>query len=140
MSHRDQSSHTASSSHHQALKQALDWLLSPAMLSEIKFRNDCTWTPRSLIFTALLWVWSDETALTDRFVTARKIVVWMLGLTPKPAATYQAFLKMLKTWTVTRTRTLVTAFRQRLRADLENRFLVCGFPVFGVDDSRLELP
>ena len=140
MSHQDQSGHTASSSHHQDLKQALDWLLSPATLSGIKFRNDCTWTPRSLIVTALLWAWSDETALTDRFFTARKIVVWMWGLTQKPASTYQAFLKMLKTWTVTLTLTLVTAFRRRMREDLEQRSLVCGFPVFGVDGSRLELP
>ena len=87
MSHQDQNGHTASSSHHQALKQALDWLLAPAVLSNLTFRNDCTWTPRSLIFTALLWVWSDETALTDRFFTARKIVVWMLDLTQKPAST-----------------------------------------------------
>jgi hypothetical protein len=140
MSHQDHSGHTASSSHHQALKQALDWLLAPAVLSNLTFRNDCTWTPRSLIFTALLWAWSDETALTDRFFTARKIVVWMLCLTQKPASTYQAFLKMLKTWTVALALTLVTAFRRRLREDLEGRFLVCGFPVFGVDGSRLELP
>jgi hypothetical protein len=140
MSHQDQSGHTASSSHHQALKQALDWLLAPAVLSNLAFRNDCTWTPRSLIFTALLWAWSDETALTDRFFTARKIVVGMLGLTQKPASTYQAFLKMLKTWTAALALTLVTAFRQRLREDLEERFLVGGFPVFGVDGSRLELP
>src|SRR5512147_1912225 len=140
MSHQDQSSHTPCTPHHQALKRALDWLLLPAVLSNITFRNDCTWTPRSLIFTALLWVWSDETALTDRFFTARKIVVWMLGLTQKPATTYQAFLKLLKTWTVALALALVTAFRQRMRADLEKRFLVGGFPVFGVDGSRLELP
>ncbi|HEY0557857.1 MAG TPA: IS4 family transposase [Thermoanaerobaculia bacterium] len=140
MSHQDQGSHTPSVPHHQALKQALDWLLVPAVLSNITFRNDCTWTPRSLIVTALLWAWSDEKALTDRFFSARKIVVRMFHLTQRPAATYQAFLKMLKTWTVALALTLVTAFRRRLREDLEGRFLVCGFPVFGVDGSRLELP
>jgi hypothetical protein len=140
MPHQDQGSHTPSAPHHQALKQTLDWLLGSAVLSNITFRNDCTWTPRSLIVTALLWAWSDEKTLTDRFFTARKIVVWMLRLSQEPASTYQAFLKMLKTWTVTLALTLVTAFRQRMRADLEERFLVCGFPVFGVDGSRLELP
>jgi hypothetical protein len=88
----------------------------------------------------LLWAWSDETALTDRFVTARKIVVAMLHLTQKPASTYQAFLKMLKTWTVTLALVLVRAFRHHLRQDLQPRFLVGGFPVFGIDGSRLELP
>jgi hypothetical protein len=140
MPHQDQGSHTPSTPHHQALKQVLDWLFSPAVCPHIQFRQDCTWTPRSLIFTALLWAWSDEKTLTDRFFTARKIVITTLGLARKPAATYQAFLKMLTTWTAALTRVLVTAFRHRMGADLKPRFLVCGFAVFGVDGSRLELP
>ena len=35
---------------------------------------------------------------------------------------------------------LLDAFRHRMRTDLAERFKVCGFPVFGVDGSRLELP
>src|SRR5271157_2669971 len=57
-----------------------------------------------------------------------------------PATSYQAFLKMLRTWTVTLTIALVVAFRQRMQTDLADRFKVCGFQVFGVDGSRLELP
>jgi hypothetical protein len=118
----------------------LDWLVSPAALTAIEFRRDCTWTPRSLIFTAMLWAWSDEKTLTDRFATARKIVAAMALASQVPASTYQAFLKMLKTWTVALALALTLAFRRRMGEDLARRFLVCGYPVFGVDGSRLELP
>src|SRR5205085_107742 len=54
--------------------------------------------------------------------------------------TYQAFLKMLSTGTVTLSLVLLAAFRHRMRTDLADRFQVGGFAVFGVDGSRLELP
>jgi hypothetical protein len=140
MSHQDPNGHTAPTPHHQALKQALDWLLHWVSFSDITFRQDCTWTPQRLTITALLWAWSDETALTDRFAAARKIGLRMVRPGRVPAASYQAFLKLLRTWTVALTRTLVTAFRHRMREDLAERSLVQGYPVFGVDGSRLEVP
>jgi DDE family transposase len=140
MSHQDRDGHTASAPHHQALKQALDWLLSPARLSDVAFREECTWTPKALIFTAILWAWSGEKTLTERFSLARKVVIAMAILAGVPARSYQAFLKLLKTWTVALTVALVAAFRRRIQTDLAERFEVCGFPVFGVDGSRLELP
>jgi hypothetical protein len=140
MSHQDTVGHTGSAPHHQALNQVLDWLLDPAPLAKVMFRGECTWTPKGLIFTAILWAWSDEKTLTERFCLARKIVIAMAILPRRPAKSYQAFLKMLKTWTVALTIALVTAFRRRLQTDLATRFQVCGFAVFGVDGSRLELP
>jgi Transposase DDE domain len=140
MSHQDRDGHTASTPHHQALKQALDWLLHPARLSDVAFREDCTWTPKGLIFAAILWAWSDEKTLTERFFLARKVVMAMGILTRLPATSYQAFLKMLKVWTVTLSVVLHEAFRERMRTDLADRFQVCGYTVFGVDGSRLELP
>jgi hypothetical protein len=73
MSHQDTDGHTASPPHHQALKQALDWLLEPTRLSDVVFRQECTWTPKGLIVAAILWAWSDETTLTERFALARKV-------------------------------------------------------------------
>jgi hypothetical protein len=140
MSHQDTDRHTASAPHHQALKQTLDWLLKPAQLSKLAFRQECTWTPKGLIFAAMLWAWSDEKTLTERFFLARKVVLAMAILPHRPATTYQAFLKMLSTWTATLIITLVTAFRRRMRTDLADRFQVGGYDVFGVDGSRLELP
>jgi hypothetical protein len=140
MSHQDTDRHSGYVPQHQALKQALDWLLNEAPLSNVRFRKDCSWTPKALIFTAILWAWSDEKTLVDRFSVARAIVVAMKILSQPPAETYQALLKMLKTWTVELAAALATAFRRRMQTDLAVRFTVHGFPVFGVDGSRLELP
>jgi Transposase DDE domain len=140
MSHQDAVGHTDSAYHHQALKAALDWLLAAARPSDRAFRGDCSWTPKGLIFMAILWAWSDEKSLTRRFSHARKVVMAMGILTRIPAATYQAFLKMVTTWTVALSMILFDAFRQRMRSDLGPRIEVCGFAVFGVDGSRLELP
>jgi hypothetical protein len=140
MSHQDTDGLTSSTPHHQALKAALDWLLAAARLSDLAFRGDCSWTPRGLIFMAILWAWSDEKSLTRRFSHARKVVMAMGVLARIPAATYQAFLKMVATWTVALAMTLFDAFRRRMQSDLAARFEVCGLAVFGVDGSRLELP
>jgi hypothetical protein len=57
-----------------------------------------------------------------------------------PAATYQAFLKMLAAWTVVLSTAFSDALRRQMRSGLAARFEVRGFQVFGVDGSRLELP
>jgi hypothetical protein len=140
MSHQDRDGHTAITPQHQALQEALDWLVDSASFSQVDFREDCTWTARALAFVAILWAWSDEKALTDRFVLARKVIVAMGILTHLPASSYQAFVKLLRTWTVTLTMVLSQAFRQRMEHALADRYRVHGFVVFGVDGSRLELP
>jgi hypothetical protein len=140
MSHQDTVGHTGSAAHHQALKRTLDWLLASAKLSDLTFRGDCSWTPRGLIVMAILWAWSDEKTLTKRFSHARKVVIAMGILARIPAATYQAFLKILTTWTAVLAMTLFDALRRRMQSDLAARFEVGGFQVFGVDGSRLELP
>lgn len=140
MPHQDQTVHTEPPAHHQDLKAVLDWLLAGVDLSGAGFRDLCTWTPQGLTSAALLWAWSGETALTERFTWARKIAVVALGLGTLPATTYQAFLKMLRAWTVVLAAALGAALRRRMQADLAQRFLVGGYAVFGVDGSRLELP
>jgi Transposase DDE domain len=140
MPHQDPTVHTEPPAHHQDLKAVLDWLLAGADFSGARFRDLCTWTPRGLTCAALLWAWSGETALTERFTWARKIAVVALGLGALTATTYQAFLKLLRAWTVVLTAALVAVLRRRMQEDLAERFLVGGYAVFGVDGSRLELP
>ena len=140
MSHQDTDGLTVSTPHHQDLKRALDWIWGLAQLSALKFRTDCTWTPKAFCFVTILWAWSDENTLTDRFFLARNVVLAMLNLLRIPATSYQAFLKMLKTWSLTLSLALVDALRERMQTDLAERSETHGFQVFGVDGSRLELP
>jgi hypothetical protein len=140
MSHQDADRDTASALHHQDLNQALNQLLSSVPLSDVTFRKECTWTSKGLIYVAILWAWSDEKTLTARFALARKVVMVMGILGGIPATSYQAFLKMLKIWTIPLTLALAAAFRRLMEADLADRGKIAGFSVFGVDGSRLELP
>jgi hypothetical protein len=152
MSHQDRDGRTSFRFHFQALKDALLWLFRDADLSAIQFRDDCSWSVLGLIFTALLWAWSDEKTLRDRFLTARKICLKALGKSAqgmqkgqkgkarKPAGTYQAFMKMLRTWTTSLVLQLMVVFRQRMRTALPDRVSIAGFEIFAVDGSRLELP
>jgi hypothetical protein len=126
--------------HHQDLRRALDWLSADADLSGTRLRGSCTWTPRGLICAALLWAWSDEPTLVARFRAARKIARLALGLDAEPAATYQAFLKLLRARTTALAALLILALRRRMRGDLADRFEVAGFAAFAVDGSRLQLP
>ena len=75
MSHQDTDGLTVSEPHHQALKRALEWLLHSTRLTDVVFRDECTWTSKGLIFTAILWAWSDEKTLTDRFFHCRKVII-----------------------------------------------------------------
>jgi IS4 transposase len=152
MSHQDRDGRTSFRFHFQALKDALLWLFQDADLSAIQFRDDCSWSVLGLIFTALLWAWSDEKTLRDRFLTARKICLKALGKSAqgtqkgqkgkarRPAGTYQAFMKMLRTWTTSLVLQFMVVFRQRMRTALPDRVSIAGFEVFAVDGSRLELP
>ena len=140
MPHQGPSFPTEPAAPHQDLKAVLDWLLDDADFSGVHFRDTCTWTPRGLTCTALLWAWSAEAALTERFTAVRQIAVVALGLSTLTAATYQAFLKRLRAWTGVLAAVVVVALRRHMRADLADRFLVDGYAVFGIDGSRLELP
>lgn len=140
MSHQDYGSRTRKESNHQALRQAVEWLLAGADLSSIRFRDDCTWTTKGLIATALLWTWSDERGLKERFAAARKIALRAWSWAAPPATSYQAFMKMLQKWTIPVMGVLMILFRQRMQTALSSRFTVAGRPVYGCDGSRMLLP
>ncbi len=140
MPHRDHPRATAPAAHHQDLRVVLDWFTAEADFAAVRFRGPCTWCPRGLACTALLWAWSDEATLLGRFAAARQIALVSLGLDALTAASYQAFTKLLRAWTTALVAALVVALRRRMRVDLAERFEVAGFAAFGVDGSRLQLP
>ena len=136
MSHQDQSVALNA----DCLKQAIRWLLAGITWSKIKFRDDCTYTPRLLGCTAMLWAWSDEITLIDRFHAVRRIVQFMFPVQQELAGSYQAFIKLLRRWTPQLVAVVQTALRQRMHKALSDCWEVCGYVMFGVDGSRLELP
>jgi Transposase DDE domain len=122
------------------LKVALLWLFRDIRWSSIRWRADCTWTPRLLAAAAVLWAWSDESNLVTRFIAARRITSFLFPPQGKLAASYQAFVKLLVRWTPGLVALIRAALRARMRADLAAVWQVNGRLLFGIDGSKIELP
>lgn len=122
------------------LKQALHWLLCHVDWSGIQFREDCTWAPVQLVATALLWSWSDELSLGERFFAARRIAKHLYQPQQEFAGSSQAFVKMLVRWTALLVGVVQTALRKRMQDALASCWTLHEFMVFGVDGSRVDVP
>jgi len=122
------------------LQLAIHWLLSRGEWASLQFRADCTWLPRQLAAAALLWAWSDELTLGERFHTARKIAEHLDQPQQEFAGSVQAFLKLLVRWTGMLLAILQAAFRRRMQEALAAKWTVQGWVLFGVDGSRVDLP
>jgi len=118
----------------------LRWLTVGASMNGLMFRPECTWTPKTLVFAALLWAWSDEKTPIERFTTAHKIIINRYAEQQEPARSYQAFIKLPRKWTEPLLKTLSAAFRRRMVQTLAAVWMVEGWLVFAVDGSRVDVP
>jgi hypothetical protein len=107
---------------------------------DVRFRQDCRWSPRQLVIAALLWAWSDESTLKERFGTARKITSHLEDPQQEFAESCQAFAKMLRRWTMALAAILQATFRHLMEERLAEDWSQHGFVIFGVDGSRISLP
>ncbi|MBX3436379.1 MAG: IS4 family transposase, partial [Planctomycetaceae bacterium] len=121
------------------LREALQWLMRGVNWSGVVLRDDCTWTPRWLAAGALLWAWSNEDTLAERFACSRRLIGHQRADSIEPAGSYQAFLKLLQRWTNRLLAVLQQALRQRMQ-EFSGAWRLHGFVVFGVDGSRIDLP
>lgn len=137
MSHQDLGVGMAKSG--EQLCRAVRWLVAPDAFAQIEFRKDCTWTPWLLVAAAMLWVWSGEPTLTERFETARSVVQDAFAVQHELAASYQAWMKMLVRWTSPLLSVLLASMRRRMRQRFRGH-RIAGRNVFAVDGSRFELP
>lgn len=137
MSHQDQ--HARGVRRNSAyLLAALQWLMAGTRWGQVQWRPECTWTPRWLSAMALLWAWSDEETLGERFRCSRRLIVHMNEDSLDPAGSYQAFLKLLCRWTSRLVPVLQLALRQRMQA-ADQYWMLFGLVVFGMDGSRIDL-
>jgi hypothetical protein len=119
MSHRDfEAQGRAIRRNSACLKSAVEWLLEGIEWSGIAFRKDCTWTPRLLAAAALLWAWSDELTLIDRFAAVRKIMLHLFSPQQEFAGSYQAFTKILRRWTEKLIEGVKSALRKRMQGEM----------------------
>lgn len=122
------------------LFQALQWLTRGVDWSAIRMRGESSWTPAWLAWTAVLWAWSNESTLVERFACAQRLIQHLQKESAKKATSYQAFLKVLKRWTASLVRALQVTLRKRMELLSSEAWRRHGFVVFGVDGSKIELP
>jgi hypothetical protein len=137
MSHQDRPSPLVIN--HQALKQVIDWLLTPAVFASLRARQQATWKPRLLAATALLWATSELTTLHERFAQARKIVGKVFRWQPALGGSYQGFLKMLSKWQPELLGAVVPHLREHMRAVQPEQWETAGYAAFAADGSRVAL-
>lgn len=139
MSHQDQ--HARGVQHNSAdLFKALQWLSVKVDWSEVRLRSECSWTPQWLAWAAILWAWSNETTLVERFACAQRLIQHLQGGDRKQATSYQAFLKILVRWTAPLVLGMQIALRKRMEMLSPDDWRVHGFVVFGTDGSKVEVP
>jgi len=138
MPYQDQKFQDSTTCHGNQLREAIQWLVPPKTFADVQFRQDCSWTPWLLAAAAMLWAWSDETALGERFRSVRQVIRNSFGAQQELAGSYQALLKMLVRWTATLKDRLVLALRRHMKRRFR-RNTVAGWTIFGVDGSRIEL-
>lgn len=123
------------------LKLAMEFLLRDTNWGTINWRTDCTWgSPRLLTIVALMWAWSDEKLVADRFSTARRIALTMYPLSPKVAKSFQGFMKLLKHWSTAIASELKSALQERMLEQFPDSMKIGKFNIMAIDGSRIGLP
>lgn len=139
MAHQDQG-RCASATHARDLWQSIRWLIASIPPSSLPLRDDCSWSTVTLVAAGLLWAWSDERTLIERFQAARKIITFHLGEQQEPAGSYQAFIKLLRKWTDPLLEILKPLFRDKMATALASVWRVGIWRIFACDGSRVDVP
>ncbi len=104
-----------------AVRTALDWLATSGMFDGLSFRRECRWKPERLVQATLLWAWSEETSLVDRFFAAQQVIA-PSGDEQRESVSYQAFVKLLRRHTARLLGMLIVA----LQGQMEQKFSASG--------------
>jgi hypothetical protein len=139
MSHQDRHAQRVRLNSADLLK-ALQWLSRGTDWSAIRMRKEASQTPQWLAWTAILWAWSNESALGERLTCAQRLIQHLQTPSPGKSTSYQAFLKVLVRWTDALVLAWQIALRKRMETLLPEQWRRHGFVVFGVDGSKVELP
>lgn len=103
-------------------------------------RRSSRWQVQPLIFVLLTMTWTVGDSTPERFETARAFYVACHASRKRPGQTICGFQAALSKMPVRVLRTVATAIRQQLLAQLGDRLLTGGWCVFGCDGSRVECP
>lgn len=113
--------------------------MDDGMFAGHKPHGNTDWSLRLLTTMALLWSWSGEEGLRERFRRGRDVLVRLFPRR-KCGRTYQGFIKVLGRWS-DRLRSILTArLRERMQGIAGAYWTVQGWGVMAVDGTRVEAP
>lgn len=121
------------------LVQALQWLLR-GISWDVRLRAECTWTVPWLVRAALLWVWSEESTLGRRFRCMQRLIRHMQAEDAKRESSWQAFIELLSRVSSQLIHTFRQAWHKRMPHEFADDWKLCGFVVFGVDGTPIQVP
>ncbi len=124
--------------HLEMLRDALAWAIKDVIFANLPRHGNTSWQPRSLVITAVLWVWSSQAKLTEAFAEARRLSERMLGAVT--IGSYQGLTQAL----VRHTERLMPLLWKRLQELMgqtggEYGRIGCWLPL-AVDGSRVTTP
>lgn len=140
MSHQDARGGNASETNAQQILAATDAVLKGVDLSSIQFRADCLWSVRGLVMACLLWAWSREATLTERYCQALRVLRCVARRLVPAKVSYQAFMKLVVRWTLPLQLCLREALQQQMRKEFPQRFQTGAYIVLAADGSKLQVP
>ena len=124
--------------HGELLRQAMSWVVTDGIFTNLKLHGNTGWRPKALVMLAVLWVWSDKNTLTKAFLHARHLTVSMFG--EVAVTTYQGLTGALKTWT----EKLLPLIQQRMHRLMEDvggdHWRIGKWLPLAVDGSRADTP
>ena len=98
------------------------------------------WTPRLLVWAALLMVWEPGGTLAERFAQTYATLVALFPGKRRPGQSYQGFLKALIVWSPRLLGVLEPHLRTLVRTSAGSAWEVAGWVLLAVDGSRVALP
>ena len=127
-----------SASYGELLRRALDWVIKDEIFAGLPQHGNTRWRAGRLVSLAVLWVWSDQSRLTDAFQEACRLSIQLFG--KAALRSYPGFTAALVCWT-DRLLPLVGCRLQMLMEQVSGDYWRIGkwFPL-AVDGSRFSTP
>ncbi len=117
----------------------LDWLLPDgSIFSHVRWHGNTKWLPKSLVWLALTWAWSESRNVTDAFAEA--LEGCDKAAHSQVPRTYQGFMGALAKWTSTLVALLCVLLQERM-AEIGGKFWrIDGWLPIAFDGSRNTAP
>jgi hypothetical protein len=120
------------------LRRSLTWAVNEEIFEKLTRHGNTSWLASQLVMLAVLWVWSDQSTLTEAFVEAKQLSLTMFGQVA--LSSYQGFTGALATWTASLLPLLWSQLHLLMEQVGGEHWRIGGWLALAVDGSRASTP